>query len=88
MVNTFKISAAKSIINLYKAVDLKIRSSIKEEAHKMLTPARHLSANSLVSSIEKLQRMAEQASFEEINEQIKIVEEIYSQIKKDLESQV
>ncbi|MEC7754436.1 ATP-binding protein [Roseivirga sp. UBA1976] len=88
MVNTFKISAAKSIRNLYKAVDLKIRSSIKEEAHKMLPPARHLSANSLVSSIEKLQRMAEQASFEEINEQIKIVEEIYSQIKKDLESQV
>ena len=88
MIHTFRNSAAKSIRNLRKATELKIRSGIKEEAHKMLPPARHLSANSLVASIEKLQKMADRSSFEEINAQIDRVENIYSLIKNDLETQV
>ena len=88
MVATFRNSAARSIRNLYKAVDLQIRASIKEEAHKMLPPARHLSAISLVRDIEKLQKMAERSSFEDILAQIKLVEEIYSLIRKDLETNV
>lgn len=88
MVSTFRTSASKSIRNLRKATELKIRSGIKEEAHKMLPPARHLSANTLVTSIEKLQKMADKSSFEEINDQIDEVEGIYSLIKNDLETQV
>lgn len=88
MISTFRTSATKSIRNLRKATELKIRSGIREEAHKMLPPARHLSANTLVSSIEKLQKMADKASFEEINAQIDEVEGIYSLIKNDLETKV
>ena len=88
MITTFRTSAAKSIRNLRKATELKIRSGINEEAHKMLPPARHLSANTLVASIEKLQKMADRSSFEDINSQIDQVEDIYSLIKNDLETQV
>lgn len=87
MINTFRISASKSLKNLRKATELKIRSGIKEEAHKMLPPARHLSANSLVSALEKLQKMADRSSFDDINQQIDVVDEIYSLIKNDLETQ-
>lgn len=88
MISTFRNSAAKSLKNLRKATELKIRSGIKEEAHKMLPPARHLSANTLVASLEKLQKMADRSSFEQIDKQIDEVEGIYSLIKKDLETQV
>lgn len=88
MISTFKISANKSIRNLRKATELKIRTGIREEAHKMLPPARHLSADTLVASIEKLQKLADKASFEEINTQIDEVEGIYSLIKNDLETKV
>ncbi|WPZ11444.1 hybrid sensor histidine kinase/response regulator [Roseivirga spongicola] len=88
MVSTFKTSATKSLKNLRKATDLEIRTGIREEAHKMLPPARHLSAYVLVEAIEKLQSMAEKSSFEDIDRQINKVEEIYSLIKDDLDSKV
>lgn len=88
MIDTFRSSANKSLANLRKAVKLKIRSGIKEEAHKMLPPARHLSAEVLVNSLEKLQKMAEKSSFEDLDKQIDEVESIYFAIKKDLETQV
>lgn len=86
MIHTFKQSASTSLKNLRKAVKLKIRNGISDEAHKMLPPARHLSAKSLVAAIEKLQSMAKTASFEQISDQIDRVENIYTLIKKDLEA--
>ena len=86
MIHTFKQSASTSLKNLRKAVKLKIRNGISDEAHKMLPPARHLSAKSLVAAIEKLQSMAKSASFEQISDQIDRVENIYTLIKKDLEA--
>ncbi|WP_252942006.1 ATP-binding protein [Roseivirga pacifica] len=86
MIHTFKQSANTSLKNLRKAVKLQIRNGISDEAHKMLPPARHLSAKTLVTAIEKLQNMANTASFEQISNQIDRVESIYTLIKKDLDA--
>ena len=86
MIHTFKQSANTSLKNLRKAVKLQIRNGISDEAHKMLPPARHLSAKTLVTAIEKLQNMANTTSFEQISNQIDRVESIYTLIKKDLDA--
>lgn len=80
MISTFKTGAARSINNLRKAVKLEFRSGIKEEAHKMLPPARHLDAKSLVEAVEKLQRSADTASYSRITEQIENINKIYRSI--------
>ncbi|KYG83713.1 ATP-binding protein [Roseivirga echinicomitans] len=80
MVDIFKSSSARSIENLKKAIQLKIRESLKNEAHKMLPPARHLSATDLVKALEALQAKADKETFDELSIRIAEIETIYNGI--------
>lgn len=84
MIRIFKSSSARSIENCKKAVKLKIRDGISNEAHKMLPPARHLSANELVRALEALQRNAFKESFDELTARITEIEILYTGIKEAL----
>ncbi len=84
MVSIFKSSSARSIENLKKAIQLKIRESLKNEAHKMLPPARHLSATDLVKALETLQAKADRETFDELSIRIAEIETIYNGIKEAL----
>lgn len=84
MVSIFKSSSARSIENLKKAIQLKIRESLKNEAHKMLPPARHLSATDLVKALETLQAKADKETFDELSIRIAEIETIYNGIKEAL----
>tara|TARA_R110001599_G_scaffold191266_2_gene386016 strand:- start:12450 stop:14870 length:2421 start_codon:yes stop_codon:yes gene_type:complete len=84
MVDIFKSSSARSIENLKKAIQLKIRESLKNEAHKMLPPARHLSATDLVKALEALQIKADKETFDELSIRIAEIETIYNGIKAAL----
>lgn len=86
MVDIFKSSSARSIENLKKAIQLKIRDSLKNEAHKMLPPARHLSATDLVKALEALQMKASKETFDELSVRIAEIESIYKGIKEALNS--
>lgn len=86
MVEIFKASSARSIENLKKAVKLKIRDSIRNEAHKMLPPARHLSAADLVKELETLQKKADKESFDELSLRIQKIETIYQSIREALKA--
>ena len=84
MVDIFKSSSARSIDNLKKAIQLKIRESLKNEAHKMLPPARHLSATELVKALEALQSKADKENFDELNVRVSEIEVIFNGIKNGL----
>jgi signal transduction histidine kinase/ActR/RegA family two-component response regulator/HPt (histidine-containing phosphotransfer) domain-containing protein len=84
MIRIFKSSSARSIENCKKAVKLKIRDGISNEAHKMLPPARHLSANELVKALEGLQRNASRESFDQLSGRILEIEILYIGIKEAL----
>jgi len=84
MVDIFKSSSARSIENLKKAIKLKIRDSLKNEAHKMLPPARHLGATDLVKALETLQMKAGKETFDELSVRIAEIEATYNGIKEAL----
>ncbi|MGW8123381.1 ATP-binding protein [Roseivirga echinicomitans] len=84
MVDIFKSSSARSIENLKQAIQLKIRESLKNEAHKMLPPARHLGATDLVKALELIQTKADKESFHELSVRITEIETIYCGIKAAL----
>ncbi len=84
MVDIFKSSSALSIENLKKAIYLKKRESLNNEAHKMLPPARHLSATDLIIALEALQAMADTEAFEELSIRVAEIEVIYKGLKKEL----
>lgn len=85
MVETFKQSATKSLVRLNEEVQSENREGIGAEAHKMLPPARHLNAVSLVEALEALKEMSDKSSFQEIRVKLKKIEEIYESIKVELE---
>ncbi|MFT7381346.1 MAG: signal transduction histidine kinase/FixJ family two-component response regulator [Roseivirga sp.] len=84
MIRIFKSSSARSIENCKKAVKFKIRDGISNEAHKMLPPARHLSAIELVKALEGLQRNASKESFDQLSARIVEIESLYMGIKEGL----
>ncbi|WP_323755647.1 response regulator [Roseivirga sp.] len=86
MVDIFKSSSARSIENLKMAIELKIRDSLKNEAHKMLPPARHLSATDLVKALEALQIKADKETFDELSIRIAEIETIYNGITAALKA--
>jgi CheY-like chemotaxis protein len=86
MIRIFKSSSARSIENCKKAIKLKIRDGISNEAHKMLPPARHLSANELVKALEGLQRSASRESFEALSVRISKIETLYIGIKEAIKN--
>jgi signal transduction histidine kinase/DNA-binding response OmpR family regulator len=81
MIRIFKSSSARSIENCKKAIKLKFRDAISNEAHKMLPPARHLSATELVKALEGLQRNASKESFEALSSRVTEIEAFYNGIR-------